>query len=102
MRILVVFSHPAADSFQRSILDSLVDRLTRDGHAVQVVDLYAEGFDPVLDIAAWRAHRGNQTHATADLSAHIAALRGAEGLIFVYPTWWYGLPAMLKGWLDRV
>jgi putative NADPH-quinone reductase len=56
----------------------------------------------VLDLEAWRAHRRNEAHGAADLSPHIAALREADGLIFVYPTWWYGLPAMLKGWLDRV
>ena len=68
---------------------------------MKVIDLYGERFDPVLDAEAWRAHRGNQTHA-AGLSTYLAALGEAEGLILVYPTWWYGLPAMLKGWIDRV
>src|ERR1700679_2394414 len=102
MRILLVFCHPAPDSFQRTILEGLARRLARGGHGVQTIDLYAEGFDPILDLEGWRAHRRNQAHDDADLSAHVAALREAEGLIFVYPTWWYGLPAMLKGWLDRV
>lgn len=102
MHILLVFCHPAADSFQHAILEALTARLEQDAHIVRVLDLYAEGFDPVLDLEGWRAHRGNQAHDAAELSAHIAALREAEGLVFVYPTWWYGLPAMLKGWLDRV
>jgi putative NADPH-quinone reductase len=102
MRILLVFCHPAPDSFQHSILAHLVGRLERDAHAIRALDLYAEGFDPVLGLAAWRDHRQNHAHAAADLSEHIAALRDAEGLILVYPTWWYGLPAMLKGWFDRV
>jgi NAD(P)H dehydrogenase (quinone) len=67
-----------------------------------VIDLYAEGFEPVLDAAGWRAHRAGRGHASADLAAHLAALQAAEGLVLVYPTWWYGLPAMLKGWFDRV
>jgi putative NADPH-quinone reductase len=67
-----------------------------------VLDLYAEGFDPVLDPAGWRAHRAGQGHPTPDLAPHLTALRAAEGLVLVYPTWWYGLPAMLKGWFDRV
>jgi putative NADPH-quinone reductase len=102
MNILLVFCHPAPDSFQHTIQDDLVGRLGHAGHVVRSLDLYAEGFDPVLGLEGWRAHRRNETHTVADLSAHIAALREADGLIFVYPTWWYGLPAMLKGWLDRV
>ena len=102
MRILLVFCHPAPESFQRSILRDLAERLERAGHVLRVIDLYAEGFDPVLDPAGWRAHRDGDAHDADGLAAHVAALREAEGLIFLYPTWWYGLPAMLKGWLDRV
>jgi putative NADPH-quinone reductase len=69
---------------------------------VRVIDLYAEGFDPVLRKEGWRAHRRGQAHPADDLVGHLAALRDAEGLILIYPTWWYGLPAMLKGWFDRV
>jgi putative NADPH-quinone reductase len=100
MQILIVFCHPDRTSFQATILAELLDRL-KDRHEVRVIDLYGEGFDPVLDLESWRAHQRRQS-AEADLSAHVAALSGCEGLIFVYPTWWYGLPAMLKGWLDRV
>lgn len=89
-------------SFQGSILAALEAALASAGHAVQVVDLYTEGFEPVLGAEAWRAHRAGRGHPSADLAPHIAALRAAEGLVLVYPTWWYGLPAMLKGWFDRV
>jgi putative NADPH-quinone reductase len=102
MRILLVFCHPAPDSFQHTILERLVARLERDGHDLRTFDLYAKGFDPVLDLEAWRAHRENQTHPAADVVEHVTVLREAGGLILVYPTWWYGLPAMLKGWFDRV
>jgi NAD(P)H dehydrogenase (quinone) len=101
MRILLVYCHPAPDSFQRSILGDLSGRLEHDGHTVRVLDLYGEGFDPVLPLEAWRAHRRNEGHAEG-LSEHLAALGEAEGLILVYPTWWYGPPAMLKGWFDRI
>ena len=67
-----------------------------------MLDLDAEGFDPALDLAGWRAHRAGQGHPVPALAPHVAALQGAEGLVLVYPTWWYGLPAMLKGWFDRV
>lgn len=101
MRILVVFCHPDQSSFQASILIELVARLEGDGHVVRVIDLYREGFDPVLDIDAWRAHRQDR-RAMESAPEHVAALLEAEGLILVYPTWWYGPPAMLKGWFDRV
>ena len=100
MRILLVYCHPSPTSFVASIREALVRELAK-GHEIDVVDLYGEGFDPVLDVASWRAHRDDRS-AAADLSRHIAALRAAEGLILVFPTWWYGLPAMLKGWFDRV
>jgi putative NADPH-quinone reductase len=102
MQILVVFCHPDPASFQATILADLVRRLQAGGHDVQVIDLYAKAFDPVLDRPSWRAHRQDRAAEAADLAAHVAALRTCEGLVFVYPTWWYGLPAMLKGWLDRV
>jgi putative NADPH-quinone reductase len=101
MRILVIFCHPARDSFAASILEALTRRFGEARHEVRVVDLYAEGFDPVLDLAGWRAHRQNRRRDDG-LSAHLAALAEAEGLVLVYPTWWYGPPAMLKGWIDRV
>jgi putative NADPH-quinone reductase len=101
VRILAIFCHPAQDSFAASVLEALTRRLRGDGHELTLVDLYAEGFDPVLDLAGWRAHRQDRRH-DGGLDAHIAALAEAEGLILVYPTWWYGLPAMLKGWIDRV
>jgi putative NADPH-quinone reductase len=101
MQILLIFCHPAPESFQHSIQARLTQRLVDDGHMVRVIDLYADGFDPVLSIEGWRAHRRDQNHPD-ELGAHIAALREAEGLVLVYPTWWYGMPAMLKGWFDRV
>ena len=102
MRVLVVFCHPSKESFQSSILVALTERLRSAGHTVRIIDLYAEGFAAVLDAEAWRAHRQDRRHPAPDLEAHVAALGEADGLVLVYPTWWYGLPAMLKGWFDRV
>ena len=101
MRILLVFCHPARESFQGTILDELAGRLGREGHAVRIVDLYGDRFDPVLDLDGWRAHIENR-RLDNGLTGYLDALGEAEGLILVYPTWWYGLPAMLKGWIDRV
>lgn len=99
MRLLVVHAHPVAESFQgalyRTALDALAGR-----HEVRGLDLYGEGFDPVLPREGRLAyHTPGQNQA--GLEAHIDHLRWAQGMVFVYPTWWYGLPAILKGWLDR-
>jgi putative NADPH-quinone reductase len=101
MRILVVRAHPAPDSFNAAVCARLVGGLAADGHEVRDLDLYAAGFDPVMREAEWRAYYtpGENTALVAD---QLALLRWAEGLILVYPTWFYSLPAMLKGWLERV
>jgi putative NADPH-quinone reductase len=101
MQILVVYAHPDRDSFQATILAELMARLAAGGHQLRLLDLYAEDFDPVLAAEDWRAHRQGRPYE-AGIEAHTAALREAEGLVFVYPTWWFGLPAILKGWVDRV
>ena len=101
MRLLVVYCHPDPESFNAAIRDEAVAALGRAGHEVTLLDLHAEGFEPVMGREERRGYhtRGDNERPVA---GHLALLRRAEGLLFVYPTWWYGLPAMLKGWLDRV
>lgn len=101
MRILLVYCHPCPESFNAAVRDRAIAALTRAGHEVDLLDLYAEGFDPVLSAQARRDYHTPGVNE-ADVADHLARLRAADGLLFVYPTWWYGPPAMLKGWLDRV
>ena len=101
MRILVVFCHPVGESFAAAIRDRCVADLERAGHELVVKDLYREGFDPVLSAGERRAYDDVSADRSA-LAGELAALARAEGLLLIYPTWWYGLPAMLKGWFDRV
>jgi NAD(P)H dehydrogenase (quinone) len=101
MRVLVVYCHPVPDSFCATVRDAAVEALTARGWDVRLVDLYAEGFDPVLG-ADERRHYHDRAPTDPALAPHIENLKWAEAILFVYPTWWYGLPAMLKGWLDRV
>jgi putative NADPH-quinone reductase len=101
MRCLVVYAHPLDTSYCAALRERAVAALHARGHEVRVVDLYAEGFDPVLS----RQERVDYHTAGANernVLAHVEAIRWAEALVFVYPTWWYGLPAILKGWLERV
>ena len=100
-RCLVVYCHPVPESFGAALRDAAVAALAGRGWEVRLVDLYAEG-----SIRCCGAENGAATmdRAPADpaLAPHIENLKWAEAILFVYPTWWYGLPAMLKGWLDRV
>lgn len=101
MRILAVCCHPSRDSFHADLRAEVLGRLAADGHMLTVIDLYAEGFDPVLREAEWREQRSAGLK-DPDIERHVAELRSAQALLLIYPTWWYGMPAMLKGWLDRV
>ncbi|MFN0029114.1 MAG: NAD(P)H-dependent oxidoreductase [Acidimicrobiales bacterium] len=101
MDTLVVWAHPRRGSFSEALRDTTEQALIRAGHQVQVIELYQEGFGPVMGGPEWQAYRAFRPEPDAELQRHIDALRRAEQLVFVYPTWWFGLPAMLKGWLER-
>ena len=102
MRLLVVFCHPDPDSYGAAIFRTACAALRDSGHELRVIDLYAEGFDPVFSRAEKQSYLADTAQNIAGVAAHVEALRWAEGWVAIYPTWFYGLPAMLKGWLDRV
>ena len=101
MKCLVVFCHPVPESFGAAVRDAALDALKGRGWDVRLIDLYAERFDPVLSTDERRSYN-DWAPSDPALMPHIEALRWAEAILFVYPTWWYGLPAMLKGWFERV
>ena len=101
MNVLVVYCHPCDDSFNAAVLKVVVGALTERGHQFRVCDLYREGFDPVMRVAEWRKYHDVEQNM-APVSEQTENLKWAEAVVFIYPTWWYGLPAMLKGWLERV
>jgi len=101
MRALVIYCHPRPESFTAAVRDRVVERLGEAGAEVRLIDLYARGFDPVLTGDEFSRYEDCETN-TKGIEADVADLRWCDTLVFVYPTWWYGLPAMLKGWLDRV
>ena len=101
MRILLVYCHPVPESFCAAVRETAIRALKIGGHEVDLLDLYDEGFQPVMS-AEERRHYNEMTMEHHPFPDHAERLKAAEGILFVYPTWWYGLPAMLKGWLDRV
>lgn len=101
MRCLVVHVHPLPRSLTRHFCDAARKVLTERGHSVTFLDLYEIGFDPRLREDERETHYApvpNLRHVEQE----VAQLRDAEMLVLVFPTWWFGLPAMLKGWIDRV
>jgi NAD(P)H dehydrogenase (quinone) len=101
MRYLIVFAHPRGDSFSAGLRHVVVDTLARAGHQIDLVDLNDSQFDPVLS-AASRGSYFDVGHNLAGVEEHVARLKRAEALILVFPNWWFGFPAILKGWFDRV
>ena len=98
MKILVVLAHPDPASFNAAIAQTAADALRENGHEVVLHDLYAEGFDPLLQ----RTELAREPELDEVVRGHIADLLSADGLIFVHPNWWGMPPAALVGWIDRV
>ncbi|WP_376870672.1 NAD(P)H-dependent oxidoreductase [Albirhodobacter sp. R86504] len=102
MRLLVVFSHPSLDSYGAAIYETACRTLRAAGHDLRCHDLYREGFNPVLSAEEWSGYLDKTDEIIAKHPDHVADVQWAEGLVVIYPTWYYGAPAMLKGWLERV
>lgn len=98
---LIVYAHPVTRSFNRAILDTLTTTLTADGHDVDVADLYAEGFQPAMTVDDFNQFETDKPMPD-DVLTEQARLDHADHLIFIFPVWWWSVPAILKGWFDRV
>ncbi len=101
MRPLILYCHPDPGSFTAAVRDTITRHLAQRGTDYRLIDLYAEGFDPVMSARDLAQYADTASDRSA-LAAQTEALAWCDALIFIYPTWWQGLPAMLKGWLDRV
>ena len=102
MRLLVVHAHPVPESFSTVLFRAVLEAAEGTGHEVRALDLHAVGFDPVMGEEERRTYNDGGPPADPALQRHVDRLLWAEGLLFIYPTWWYGQPAILKGWLDWV
>ncbi|MEH3068144.1 MAG: NAD(P)H-dependent oxidoreductase [Aeromicrobium erythreum] len=113
-RALIVHAHPEPTSFSSAQAEAARATLTAHGHEVEVLDLYARGWHPVLEPAefapvegAFKPQREQQAAARAgtlhpDVQADLDALLRADLLVLSFPLWWFSVPAVLKGWIDRV
>ncbi|MEM9145685.1 MAG: NAD(P)H-dependent oxidoreductase [Pseudomonadota bacterium] len=101
MRVLVLYAHPVEASFGAALNAAVQQGLGEGGHEVDACDLYAEGFDPLLSREDRLAYH-DTTRNRAAVETHVARLEAAEGLVTVSPIWNFGVPAILKGYMDRV
>lgn len=93
MNTLVIYAHPSPSSFNAAIKDTVVEALMKRGDSVEVRDLYAMKFDPVLQPAAPLGE---------DVLQEQKYIIDADHIIIVNPIWWFNMPAILKGYIDRV
>jgi NAD(P)H dehydrogenase (quinone) len=116
MNVLIVHAHPEPRSFNGALTEVAVATLTAAGHQVVVSDLYAMDWSPaagahdfttradpaILDVGTEQAYAAKHAGFAADVQAEIDKLMACDLLIMQFPLWWYSVPAILKGWIDRV
>jgi len=116
MNVLIVYAHPEPKSMNSDLFQAAVEALTAAGHQVQTSDLYAMQFDPVSDRtnftsvhnAAYYKQQLEELHATAVngfaplIDAEQQKVEWCDLMIWQFPLWWFSVPAILKGWVDRV
>jgi putative NADPH-quinone reductase len=100
--VQVVWAHPRTDSLTATVAADVIAEIRARDIDVDELDLYRSGFDPVL----WRADEPDwddldKTYST-EVMQHAARANGADAVVFVFPVWWYSVPAVLKGYIDRV
>ena len=102
MQVVVVLAHPSHTSFNHAVALHACNALRSADHHVHLLDLYALGFRAAMSADERTAYHTGEPVSDPLVAEHVALLRDADALVFVYPTWWSSLPAILKGWLERV
>jgi len=116
MNILIIHAHENADSFCSALANTAVSTFEKEGHTVTISDLYKKNFNPIggkhdfkkTSDASYYKYASEQIHAqqnnlfSDELKEEMKLLSEADVLIFNFPLWWFGMPAILKGWVDRV
>lgn len=95
MHVLVIIDHPNPGSLTHALAQRFAQGAEASGHSTELCDLHAEGFDPRWSVA-------DIEERATDIQSHQARVEACDALCLVFPLFWYGMPAMTKGWIDRV
>jgi len=101
MKCLIVTTHPLNDSLCKALSRHVIKKIEKKGYEIVIEDLYAKNFEPALTIEERKSYYSNSYNQSKVLE-EVKRLKEAEVLILLFPTWWFGFPAILKGWFDRV
>ena len=101
MKILLVLCHPRRDSLSGNVADAFAKGASDAGHKVDFLDLYREKFNPVLEVPD-EPNDGKVESYSKEVQEGFTRLNNNEAVVMVFPLWWWSMPAMLKGWIDRV
>ncbi|WP_205326699.1 NAD(P)H oxidoreductase [Glycomyces sp. YM15] len=99
---LVVMAHHRADSLTAALARRAADRLDAAGYRVDFLDLHREGFDPRNRVEDEPDYGNREKRYSDEVHGYAEPLLAADLVAIVFPVWWFGLPALLKGWIDRV
>ena len=102
MKILIVVAHPRPSSLSHLVARAFCEAATANGHATEWADLVAEGFDPVLREADEPDWDDPAKRYSPEVQAEMARIERNEATVLVFPVYWWSMPAVLKGWIDRV
>lgn len=100
MNVLIIYAHPNPSSFNGAILEHVQKGLEETNHSVTLLDLYKEQFDPVLVFNEEKKRRDLLNEE--ETKRYRELVQKADILLFIYPIWWWGMPAILKGFIDRI
>lgn len=100
MHVLVILDHPNPKSFSHALAAAFREGAEAAGHSVELGDLHAEGFNPLWSMADIEADEG--AGVPGDVLAEQARIERADAIALVFPLFWWGMPSMMKGWVDRV
>ncbi|WP_432284446.1 NAD(P)H-dependent oxidoreductase [Aminobacter sp. BA135] len=101
MHALIVVAHPDPKSLSHGVAAQLAEGVALAGHTHEIADIAGEGFDPRYTATDLAVHR-REVAPAADVAAEQARIDRADTLVLVYPVYWWSMPALLKGWIDRV
>ncbi|QCT19989.1 NAD(P)H-dependent oxidoreductase [Jejubacter calystegiae] len=100
MKYCIIYAHPNPLSFSHAIKQRVVEIIESRDSICEIIDLYEDNFNPVLNVDDFIALQNGEV--LPEVKKYQQQVANADHLIFIYPIWWYGQPAILKGWIDRV